>query len=140
MDLRSGLGSSVFIYNGLFSAQSPDSKTLFETPQNLRIIMKEREDALIPCLLTDPAATHVQFHMENGSAPPPDMNITFDPKKGMLIQSLQLWFSSKYVCSARIGGVEKVSPAITLQVTPSKCLYSLFSIQTELYFCISLMQ
>ncbi|XP_060771184.1 macrophage colony-stimulating factor 1 receptor-like isoform X2 [Neoarius graeffei] len=94
-----------------------NSKTLFKTPSDRSIIKKEGEEALVPCLLTDPAATDVQFRMENGSAPPPDMDITFDPKKGMLIRSLQLWFSSNYVCSAKIGGVEKKSPAFRLQVT-----------------------
>ncbi|MCI4381601.1 hypothetical protein PGIGA_G00253930 [Pangasianodon gigas] len=94
-----------------------NSKFLFETPMNPSIIKKEGEDALIPCLLTDPAATDVQLCRENGSPPPPDMNTTYDPKKGMLIRSLQLWFSSTYVCSGRIGGVRKMSPAFTLQVT-----------------------
>ncbi|XP_053498105.1 macrophage colony-stimulating factor 1 receptor isoform X1 [Ictalurus furcatus] len=94
-----------------------NSDFLFETPSYKKIIMKEGEDALIPCLLTDPAATDFKLRMENGSAPPPDMDISFDPKRGMLIQDLQLWFSSLYVCSARIGGVEKVSSAFSLQVT-----------------------
>ncbi|XP_060742072.1 macrophage colony-stimulating factor 1 receptor-like [Tachysurus vachellii] len=94
-----------------------DSKRLFETPVNHYIIKNEGEDALIPCLLTDPAATNIRLRMEDGSAVPSDMDITSDPKKGILIRNLQVGFSSSYICSARIGGVEKVSPPINLQVT-----------------------
>ncbi|KAK3558359.1 hypothetical protein QTP86_017231, partial [Hemibagrus guttatus] len=94
-----------------------DSKQLFETPLNYHIIKNEGEDALVPCLVTDPAATDIRLRMQNGSAAPPGMNITTDPKKGIWIWNLQFGFSSKYVCSARIGGVEKVSLPINLQVT-----------------------
>lgn len=87
--------------------------------------MKEGENALIPCLLTDPAATDVRLRMKNGSALPSNMNVTFDPKKGMLIRDLKPWFSSEYVCSARIGGEEKKSSAFNLKVTDSKCLCSI---------------
>ncbi|XP_058264247.1 macrophage colony-stimulating factor 1 receptor-like [Hemibagrus wyckioides] len=93
-----------------------DSKYLFETT-SYRIIKNEGEDVLIPCLLTDPEATDMSLRMQNGSAAPSDMNITTDPKKGIWIWNLQSWFSSKYVCSARIGGVEKVSLPINLKVT-----------------------
>ncbi|KAF5897586.1 macrophage colony-stimulating factor 1 receptor, partial [Clarias magur] len=109
-DTNSSIFSSVYIY-------VRDPKFLFDYPPNKYIMKKEGENALIPCRLTDPAATDVQLRMKNGSAPPSDMNVTFDPKKGMLIRNLTLWFSSEYVCSARIGGVEKKSPVFNLRVT-----------------------
>ncbi|KAF7702314.1 macrophage colony-stimulating factor 1 receptor isoform X2 [Silurus meridionalis] len=94
-----------------------DSNFLFETPTFRQISKKEGEDALIPCLLTDPAATDVQLLMKNGSPPPAKMNITYDPKKGMTIRSIQVSFSSHIICSAKIGGVMKGSPVFNLQVT-----------------------
>lgn len=116
------MGNIDCICNEFFSVKYPDSAVLFKPQSRLDVIKKEGVDAFIPCLLTDPAATDVQLRMENGSAPPPDMDITFDPKEGMLIRNLKPWFSSTYVCSARIGGVEKVSQAFTLRVIESKCL------------------
>ncbi|XP_072524382.1 macrophage colony-stimulating factor 1 receptor [Salminus brasiliensis] len=94
-----------------------DPNVLFVTPSTSRsIVLKEGEDALLPCLLTDPNATHIQLRMDNGTAPPPGMNIDFDPKKGMLIRKLHPGYNADYVCSGRIRGVTKVSAVFSINV------------------------
>ncbi|KAL0176553.1 hypothetical protein M9458_028883, partial [Cirrhinus mrigala] len=85
-----------------------DPQVLFVSPSSsLRYVRKEGEDLTLPCLLTDPDATDFNFRMENGSAVPYGMNVTFDPRKGVLIRNVQPGFNADYVCSARIRGVEK---------------------------------
>uniref|UniRef100_A0A3B4DQN8 receptor protein-tyrosine kinase n=1 Tax=Pygocentrus nattereri TaxID=42514 RepID=A0A3B4DQN8_PYGNA len=94
-----------------------DPKVLFVSPFTLRsVVRKEGEDAILPCLLTDPAATDVQLRMDNGTAPPSGMNMTFDPKKGMLIRNLHPGYNADYVCSAKTQGVEKVSIVFSINV------------------------
>uniref|UniRef100_A0A8B9L017 receptor protein-tyrosine kinase n=1 Tax=Astyanax mexicanus TaxID=7994 RepID=A0A8B9L017_ASTMX len=78
--------------------------------------MKEGEDVLLPCLLTDPAATNIQLRMDNGTAPPPGMNITFDPKKGMLIRNAHPGYNADYVCRGRIRGVTKQSAIFSINI------------------------
>ncbi|XP_036431546.1 macrophage colony-stimulating factor 1 receptor [Colossoma macropomum] len=94
-----------------------DPNVLFVTPPSLRsVVKKEGEDAILPCLLTDPAATDVQLRMDNGTAPPAGMNMTFDPKRGMLIQNVHPGYNADYVCSVKIQGVEKVSIVFSINV------------------------
>ncbi|XP_043112984.1 macrophage colony-stimulating factor 1 receptor [Puntigrus tetrazona] len=94
-----------------------DEQTLFVSPStSLRYVRKEGEDLTLPCLLTDPGATHFSFRMDNGSAVPYGMNVTFDPQKGVLIRNVQPGFNADYVCSARIRGAEKVSKIFSINV------------------------
>uniref|UniRef100_A0A8B9L3Y8 receptor protein-tyrosine kinase n=1 Tax=Astyanax mexicanus TaxID=7994 RepID=A0A8B9L3Y8_ASTMX len=94
-----------------------DPNVLFVTPSSTRsIVMKEGEDVLLPCLLTDPAATNIQLRMDNGTAPPPGMNITFDPKKGMLIRNAHPGYNADYVCRGRIRGVTKQSAIFSINI------------------------
>uniref|UniRef100_A0A671KMC3 receptor protein-tyrosine kinase n=1 Tax=Sinocyclocheilus anshuiensis TaxID=1608454 RepID=A0A671KMC3_9TELE len=94
-----------------------DPRILFVSPStSLRYVRKEGEDLTLPCLLTDPDATDFTFRMDNGSAVPYGMNVTFDPKKGVLIRNVQPGFNADYICSARIRGVEKVSKIFSINV------------------------
>ncbi|XP_076861983.1 macrophage colony-stimulating factor 1 receptor [Brachyhypopomus gauderio] len=94
-----------------------DPKILFTTPSTLRhVVAKEGEDHVLPCLLTDPAGTDVTLRMDNGTAAPPSMNMTFDPKKGMQLWNLRPSHTGDYVCTGRIGGVEKVSAVFSINV------------------------
>uniref|UniRef100_A0A672SU31 receptor protein-tyrosine kinase n=1 Tax=Sinocyclocheilus grahami TaxID=75366 RepID=A0A672SU31_SINGR len=94
-----------------------DPRILFVSPStSLRYVRKEGEDLTLPCLLTDPDATDFTFRMDNGSAVPYGMNVTFDPKKGVLIHNVQPGFNADYVCSARIRGVEKVSKIFSINI------------------------
>ncbi|XP_062857069.1 macrophage colony-stimulating factor 1 receptor-like [Trichomycterus rosablanca] len=96
-----------------------DPNILFVTPlSSLRFIKKEGEDALLPCLLTDPSATNIHLRMKNGNPPPAGMNVTIYPKKGVLIQSLHPKYNAEYVCSASVRGAEKVSSTFSITVVP----------------------
>nr|AAK15303.1 receptor tyrosine kinase Fms [Danio nigrofasciatus] len=106
----SNLASSVHVF-------VRDSRVLFVSPSSsLRYVRKEGEDLLLPCLLTDPDATDFTFRMDNGSAAPYGMNATFDPRKGVLIRNVHPGFNADYICSARIGGAEKVSKIFSINV------------------------
>ncbi|KAI7789484.1 macrophage colony-stimulating factor 1 receptor [Triplophysa rosa] len=94
-----------------------DPQVLFVTPStSLRYVRKEGEDLLLPCLLTDPNATDFTFRMDNCSAVPPGMNVTFDPRKGFLIRNVHPGYNADYVCTGRIRGVEKVSKTFSINV------------------------
>ncbi|TRY91341.1 hypothetical protein DNTS_030144 [Danionella cerebrum] len=93
-----------------------DPGALFVSPNFRRLLSKEGKDLVLPCLLTDPNATDFTLRMDNGTAVPYGMNMTFDPRKGVLIHNVQPGFNADYVCSARIGGVEKVSKIFSLNI------------------------
>ena len=98
-----------------------DPNRLFWTSiSHLRVVRKEGEECLLPCLLTDPTATHMGLRMDNGTTLPPGMNFTAFPHRGILIHSLHPSFNADYVCTARVGGVEKVSRAFSINVIQSK--------------------
>uniref|UniRef100_A0A671WMV0 receptor protein-tyrosine kinase n=1 Tax=Sparus aurata TaxID=8175 RepID=A0A671WMV0_SPAAU len=83
---------------------------------SLRVVRKEGEDYLLPCLLTDPAATDLGLRMDNGTSVPPGMNFTVYRHRGILIHSLHPSFNADYVCTARVNGVEKTSKAFSINV------------------------
>ncbi|XP_073668333.1 macrophage colony-stimulating factor 1 receptor isoform X2 [Paramisgurnus dabryanus] len=94
-----------------------DPEVLFVSPSTpLSYVRKEGEDLLLPCLLTDPNATDFTFRMDNKSALPHGMNITYDPKKGVLIRNVHPGYNADYVCSARVRGIEKVSKTFKINV------------------------
>ncbi|XP_056625497.1 macrophage colony-stimulating factor 1 receptor [Triplophysa dalaica] len=110
VDDESNMSSSLHVF-------VRDPQVLFVTPStSLRYVLKEGEDLLLPCLLTDPNATDFTFRMDNCSAVPPGMNVTFDPRKGVLIRNLHPGYNADYVCSGRIRGVEKVSKTFSINV------------------------
>ncbi|XP_066522884.1 macrophage colony-stimulating factor 1 receptor-like [Hoplias malabaricus] len=94
-----------------------DPDVLFLTPSVLRnIIAKEGENTTLSCLLTDPDATDIYLRMDNGTALPTGMEVTFDPKEGMRIWNLHPGYNADYVCYGWIRGVEKVSAAFSLNI------------------------
>uniref|UniRef100_A0A3Q1H891 Immunoglobulin domain-containing protein n=1 Tax=Acanthochromis polyacanthus TaxID=80966 RepID=A0A3Q1H891_9TELE len=62
--------------------------------------LKEGQDYLFKCLLTDPSLTNLTLQSKDrGRGLPPGMKVTFDPRKGALIQQLQRSFNGQYTCS-----------------------------------------
>ncbi|XP_051514407.1 macrophage colony-stimulating factor 1 receptor-like [Myxocyprinus asiaticus] len=107
---KSNVSSSVHVF-------VRDSNILFVTPStSLSYVRKEGEDLMLPCLLTNPNATDFMFRMHNGSVVPYGMNVTFDPRKGVLIRNVHPGYNADYVCSARIEGVEKMSKIFSITV------------------------
>lgn len=92
---------------------------------SLRVVRKEGEDYLLPCLLTDPAATNLGLRMDNGTTVPPGMNFTVHRHRGILIHSLHPSFNADYVCTARVNGVERTSKAFSINVIQSEATWVL---------------
>jgi len=105
-----------------------DPNRLFWTSStSLRVVRKEGEDCLLPCLLTDPTATDMGLRMDNGTTLPPGMNFTAFRHRGIFIHSLQPSFNADYVCTARVRGVEKVSRSFSINVIQSESPSSLIA-------------
>uniref|UniRef100_A0A3B3YD18 receptor protein-tyrosine kinase n=1 Tax=Poecilia mexicana TaxID=48701 RepID=A0A3B3YD18_9TELE len=94
-----------------------DPQRVFWTSStSLRVVRKEGDDFLLPCLLTDPSATDLGLRMDNGTTVPPGMNFTVDRHRGILIHSLHPSFNADYVCTAKVNGVERTSKAFSINV------------------------
>lgn len=108
---------------------SPDPHNVFwSSSTTLRVVRKEGEDSLLPCLLTDPEATDLGLRMDNGTSVPLGMNYTVYRHRGVLIRRLQPSFTADYVCTARVNGVERTSKAFSINVIQSNeiCWFSFF--------------
>uniref|UniRef100_A0A671TN42 receptor protein-tyrosine kinase n=1 Tax=Sparus aurata TaxID=8175 RepID=A0A671TN42_SPAAU len=85
--------------------------------------VKEDQDFLFRCLLTDPSVTNLTLQSEGsnggrGRGLPRGMNVTFDPKRGALIRDLQRSFNGRYFCSGWKDGQQFKSEAVDLRVVP----------------------
>lgn len=96
------------------------NRVFWTSSTSLRVVRKEGEDYLLPCLLTDPEATDLGLRMDNGTTVPPDMNYTVYRHRGILIRSLQPSFNADYVCTAKVKGVEKTSKAFSINIIQSE--------------------
>lgn len=83
------------------------------------MVKKEGEDYLLPCLLTNPAATELGLRMDNGTSVPPGMNFTVNRHRGIFIHKLHPGFNADYVCTARVNGVEMISKVFSVYVIQS---------------------
>uniref|UniRef100_A0A672YXG1 receptor protein-tyrosine kinase n=1 Tax=Sphaeramia orbicularis TaxID=375764 RepID=A0A672YXG1_9TELE len=104
------LTSSVHVY-----VKDPN-RVFWTSSTSLRVVKKEGEDFMLPCLLTDPEATDLGLRMDNGTSIPPGMNFTVYRHRGILIQSLHPNFNADYVCTAKVKGLEKTSRAFSINV------------------------
>uniref|UniRef100_A0A8C9T7K4 receptor protein-tyrosine kinase n=1 Tax=Scleropages formosus TaxID=113540 RepID=A0A8C9T7K4_SCLFO len=124
-DSRKDFFTSVHVYVN-------DPNNLFVPMRGtVRLDKKEGENCLLECLLTDPSATDLSLLMKNGTSPPPGMNYTADPRKGVLIRNLQPSYSADYVCSAQIGGVEKRSQPFSVEVSQNIHVPPVVSLETR---------
>ncbi|XP_054648475.1 macrophage colony-stimulating factor 1 receptor 1-like isoform X2 [Dunckerocampus dactyliophorus] len=104
------LTSSVHVY-----VKDP-SRVFWTSSMTLRVVKKEGEVFLLPCLLTDPDATDLSLRMDNGTMVPHGMNFTVYRRRGILIHSLHPSFNADYVCTAKVNGVERTSRAFSINV------------------------
>ncbi|KAK5925132.1 hypothetical protein CgunFtcFv8_017680 [Champsocephalus gunnari] len=104
------LTSSVHVY-----VKDPN-RVFWTSSTSVQVVRKEGEDYLLPCLLTDPAATDLGLRMDNGTSVPPGMNFTVYRHRGILIHRLHPSYNTDYVCTARVNGVEKTSKAFSINV------------------------
>nr|XP_057919434.1 macrophage colony-stimulating factor 1 receptor isoform X2 [Doryrhamphus excisus] len=92
------------------------SRVFWTSSMTLRVVKKEGEVFLLPCLLTDPDATDLSLRMDNGTVVPQGMNFTVYRHRGILIHSLHPSFNADYVCTAKVNGVERTSRAFSINV------------------------
>nr|XP_046266474.1 macrophage colony-stimulating factor 1 receptor 2 [Scatophagus argus] len=104
----------------LYVKDVADSSSVFVTPRSTPNV-QEGQDFLFMCLLTDPSVTNLTFESlggmgGSGRGLPLGMNVTLDPKKGALIQDLQMSFNGRYVCSGWKDGKQFRSKPVDLMV------------------------
>ncbi|XP_041863683.1 macrophage colony-stimulating factor 1 receptor 2 isoform X2 [Melanotaenia boesemani] len=100
----------------LYFKKPADPASVFVTP---RIIpsLKEGDDFLFMCLLTDPSVTNLTLQSEDRDGGlPMGMNVTMDPRKGALIADLRMSFRGRYTCSGWKNGQEFRSTPFDLLV------------------------
>ncbi|XP_051250737.1 macrophage colony-stimulating factor 1 receptor 2 [Dicentrarchus labrax] len=88
----------------LYVKDPADPSSVFVTPRSSIPALKEGQDFLFRCLLTDPSVTNLTLQSEDriggrGQDLPQGMIVTIDPQKGALIRDLQMSFKGHYVCS-----------------------------------------
>ncbi|XP_058483909.1 macrophage colony-stimulating factor 1 receptor 2 isoform X2 [Solea solea] len=91
---------------------------VFETPRGVPPV-KEGQDFLFKCQLTDPSVTNLTFQSDSrGRSLPQGMNVTFDRWSGVLIRDVQRTFNGRYVCSGLKDGRPVQSAPVDLLVVP----------------------
>lgn len=96
--------------------------------------VREGEDFLFRCLLTDPTVSNLTLQPEDdrGQGLPTGMTVTFDPKRGALIRDLRRTFTGHYVCSGWKGGVQFKSKPLDLVVFHGKICLPVLDVSTAL--------
>ncbi|XP_008303175.1 macrophage colony-stimulating factor 1 receptor 2-like [Stegastes partitus] len=103
----------------LYVTDPAHPSSVFITPRSSAPSLKEGQDYLFRCLLTDPSITNLTLQSEDrGRSLPPGMNVTFDPRRGALIQHLQRSFNGHYTCSGWKDGKQFRSTPVNLLVVP----------------------
>lgn len=82
-----------------FALDPSNPSTVFVTPRQKIITLMEGKSFLFKCLLTDPSVTNLTLQRMDGRPLPPGMNVTLNPKRGALIQDVQVSFRGQYSCS-----------------------------------------
>ncbi|XP_037604918.1 macrophage colony-stimulating factor 1 receptor 2-like isoform X2 [Sebastes umbrosus] len=91
--------------------------SVFVTSYRRSYDLKEGQDFLFKCLLTDPSVTNLTLQSEDSTGSlPQGMTVTFDPRRGALIRDLQPSFNGRYVCSGWKDGRQFRSKAVSLLV------------------------
>lgn len=87
---------------------------------NTVIVQDEESDVLLNCLPTLPSTTPFTLRMADGSAPPPDLNFTVDPKQGIVIRAPRPSHSGDYICSVLGNAVRQHSSVFQITIRKSQ--------------------
>ncbi|XP_040005679.1 macrophage colony-stimulating factor 1 receptor 2 isoform X2 [Xiphias gladius] len=106
----------------LYIKDPANTSSVFVTPRSAPDV-KEGQDFLFKCLLTDPSVKNLTLQSEGsaggrGRGLPQGMNVTFDPRRGALIHDLKRSFNGRYVCSGWKDGKQFRSSTVDLLVVP----------------------
>ncbi|XP_056372950.1 macrophage colony-stimulating factor 1 receptor [Hyla sarda] len=111
-------------------------------PLQINVLAYEGQDALIPCLLTDPSIPDSAVSLEDADNSGKRLNTSFDAKKGFTIRNVQRDISQiSFQCVARVNGNKKISEDLirintrTVQIMPTVSLtsYQHIRIQGEIF-------
>ncbi|KAM4726473.1 macrophage colony-stimulating factor 1 receptor 2 isoform 2-T3 [Anableps anableps] len=130
MEIKSVSPRHTGTYRCIYTNQSLDHLKTW-----IHLYVKEDDDFLFRCLLTDPSVTNLTLQsVDRGSDLPPGMNVTLDPRSGALIKHVRRSFKGRYTCSGWRNGQEFRSKPFDLVVVPrDRRLPSMFVSQGELF-------
>ncbi|XP_061558397.1 LOW QUALITY PROTEIN: macrophage colony-stimulating factor 1 receptor 2 [Phycodurus eques] len=95
-----------------------DPTSVFVTP-HFTPGVREGDDLLFRCLLTDPSVTNLTLLSEEDRAGlPPGMNVSADPRRGVVVRKADRRFNGRYVCAAWNNETRVTSDTLHLIVTP----------------------
>ncbi|XP_034167235.2 macrophage colony-stimulating factor 1 receptor 1 isoform X1 [Pangasianodon hypophthalmus] len=89
---------------------------VFNVPPNRVMVQEEGSDFLLSCLPTILSATNLTLRMADGSALPPDLKFTVDPRRGIVIRAPRPSHSGEYVCSVLVNAARRDSPSFHINV------------------------
>nr|XP_057943621.1 uncharacterized protein csf1rb isoform X2 [Doryrhamphus excisus] len=122
----------------LYVKDPSDPSSVFVTPR-MTPSVKEGDDFLFRCLLTDPSVTNLtlQSDYQDGRQAqhlPRGMNVTFDPHRGALIHKVHRSFNGRYVCSGWKLGTQFRSKTLDLLVAPRQRHPPHVSVNQRIFF------
>ncbi|XP_017348080.1 macrophage colony-stimulating factor 1 receptor isoform X2 [Ictalurus punctatus] len=104
------------LYAALIILLLPISTQSGDVYNNTVIVQDEESDVLLNCLPTLPSTTPFTLRMADGSAPPPDLNFTVDPKQGIVIRAPRPSHSGDYICSVLGNAVRQHSSVFQITI------------------------
>lgn len=103
--------TSIYVY-----VKDPDNP--FRKSKVLNILVREGDDASIPCLATDPSLENLHLEACSGITMDPSLRYSPSLERGITIHNTQKAFQGCYVCSGRLGGKPVRSHDYNVTVRP----------------------
>lgn len=101
--------SSIYVY--VKDPQNPFQRTMVNI-----ILVREGENCIIPCLVTDPELTHLSLETCSGAPLPSGMGYRSSLQRGIIINNARKEFEGCYVCVGQLGGSTVTSNQYTVDV------------------------
>ncbi|XP_051993223.1 mast/stem cell growth factor receptor kita-like [Xyrauchen texanus] len=108
-NIQTGAKNSIYIY-------VKDLGNAFVRSMVNGLLVREGEDCTLPCLVTDPAVSHLYLLTCAGSALPGGLNYTTHPQRGITIRNVSKAFEGCYICAGQMDGVPVQSSQYNLDV------------------------
>ncbi|XP_076846877.1 KIT proto-oncogene, receptor tyrosine kinase b [Brachyhypopomus gauderio] len=106
-----GEKSSIYVY-------VKDLESAFVRSMVNGLLGREGEDLTLPCLVTDPAVTHLSLVTCRGASLPAGLTYSADPQRGVTVFALSKPYEGCYVCTGEVAGVTVRSGEYNVDVRP----------------------
>ncbi|KAK2908735.1 hypothetical protein Q8A67_004572 [Cirrhinus molitorella] len=103
--------SSIYVY--VKDLENPFVRSMVDG-----LLVREREDGTLPCLVTDPAVKNLSLLTCTGSGLPAGLTYIAHPQRGITIKNVSRAFEGCYVCSGEIDEKPVKSNLYSLSVRP----------------------